>query len=97
KKGCRGVRREDYSVCTSTRAAIVRRRAETSVCSTAFVRGIHLTRILSRLRQYLAHDRILIWLNENRVEFRGKSALELLGTTEGLRQVETFIAQAFQH
>lgn len=63
---------------------------------TASERGIHLSRILSLLRQYLKNDEgILMWLTEIRSELGGKSALEMMGTGAEFRHVEALILDAF--
>jgi len=93
---CQGSRPGDYAARYPTRFAAPKSISSNAAGSSTFVRGIHLTRILSLLRRCVKNnDKILIWLTENRTEFKGKSALELMGTKEGLRRVEAFILEAF--
>jgi len=95
--GCSGSRQGDYLLHSRAAPVTAGTVANNATSTSTFVRSIHLTRILSLLHRCLdREDRVLIWLNENRVEFRGKNALELMGTTEGLRLVEKFIVEAFR-
>ena len=95
--GCRGNRRAAHMPQAASRLASPETGSNDVVCTSTRVRQIHLTRILSQLHQHLeSNDRILHWLNENRVEFKDQSALDIMGTREGFRRVEKFIIETFQ-
>lgn len=93
---CRSIQPADYlpHVCTSSTSGSA--PPHYPECSSALVRGIHLHRILSLLHQCVENDEgILMWLNQNRAELGGKSALELMETGTGFQHVEAFILNAF--
>jgi len=94
---CQGSYQMDCLPPAATRLAAFTALPSDAACTSTLMRGIHLTRILSLLHPRLeSNEKILIWLNEARVEFRDKTALELMETKEGFRRVEEFIIEAFQ-